>query len=454
MKPKSLRAPAPVHHRPSGQDVVFLRDAEGPCARPTTATPTAPTLHRGLPPRSGVHILLPMLPHRILAGLVLAAALPAQITVVAQTWPLTGGTARGYTAVIDLTDPRVGIRVTDPLSPLQSYEAVPQTTSSWHGAQNNLLSINANYFGLFNASQADVIGISKNDGVQISPVRQFGTFPDPALVISPGMVATIDYVSAVQASSARWAVAGVGPSSSDAVPGTLLVTDGANTGSTARVDPLNRNPRTAIGTNAAGTALYIAVVDGRQTGWSVGMTLPELANVMIGMGSWRAINLDGGGSTSLLYSPPGGPLQQNRPSGGSHRAVANHLGFALSPSAVVGSPCGNGGSIGNTGAFRLGSANWALTLQGAQPGSLAFAALGIPGNEFSCGACTFLDPFQWTGVPMLGGSATWAWPVPNNPAFLGVVVGAQWLLLNGAFSPCPFVPGLFASARLHLELSQ
>lgn len=29
MKPKNLRVPAPVHHRPSGRDVVFVRDAEG-----------------------------------------------------------------------------------------------------------------------------------------------------------------------------------------------------------------------------------------------------------------------------------------------------------------------------------------------------------------------------------------------------------------------------------------
>ncbi|MCY2955670.1 MAG: hypothetical protein NT107_01385 [Planctomycetota bacterium] len=29
MKPKQLRVPAPVHHRPSGRDVVFVRDAEG-----------------------------------------------------------------------------------------------------------------------------------------------------------------------------------------------------------------------------------------------------------------------------------------------------------------------------------------------------------------------------------------------------------------------------------------
>jgi hypothetical protein len=182
------------------------------------------------------------------------------------------------------------------------------------------------------------------------------------------------------------------------------------------------------------------------------MTLPELANVMIGMGAWRAINLDGGGSSSLLYSPIGGTLQQNRPSGGSHRAVANHIGFSLAQSVVVGSACGNAGTIGNTGSFRLGSSNWALTLQGSQPGSLAFASLGFPGNEFACGACTFLDVFTWTGVPMVSGNATWAWPVPNDPAFAGLVVGAQWLLLNSTISPCAAVPGLFASARMHLTL--
>jgi hypothetical protein len=322
----------------------------------------------------------------------------------------------------------------------------------WHTALGNQLSINANYFGTFTATTADVIGISKSDGVQVSPIRQFAAVPDPALVISPSKVALIDYVTSTQAAAARWAIAGVGPSTTDTVPGTMLVTDGVNTGTTARVDPLVRNPRTAIGTNQSGTHLYIAVVDGRQPSWSVGMTLPELANVMIGMGAWRAINLDGGGSSSLLYSPIGSALQQNRPSGGSHRAVANHIGFSLAQSVVVGAACGNAGTIGNTGSFRLGSNNWALTLQGSQPGSLAFAALGFPGNEFACGACTFLDVFTWTGVPMVGGNATWAWPVPNDPAFAGLVVGAQWLLLNSTISPCTVVPGLFASARMHLTL--
>ena len=393
-----------------------------------------------------------MLARSLLACLLLSPVLHAQIGATPQTWSTAGGTARGFTAVVDLADPRVEIRVTSPLSPLQSYEAVLQTTSAWHTARGNQLSINANYFGTFTATTADVIGISKSDGVQVSPIRQFAAIPDPALVISPSKVALIDYVTSTQAAAARWAIAGVGPSTTDTVPGTMLVTDGVNTGTTARVDPLVRNPRTAIGTNQSGTQLYIAVVDGRQPTWSVGMTLPELANVMIGMGAWRAINLDGGGSSSLLYSPIGSSLQQNRPSGGSHRAVANHIGFSLAQSVVVGAACGNAGTIGNTGSFRLGSNNWALTLQGSQPGSLAFAALGFPGNEFACGACTFLDVFTWTGVPMIGGNATWAWPVPNDPAFAGLVVGAQWLLLNSTISPFTVVPGLFASARMHLTL--
>jgi len=393
-----------------------------------------------------------MLDRCLIAFALCAPFAHAQIGATPQTWSTAGGTARGFTAVVDLADPRVEIRVTAPLSPLQSYEATLQTTSLWHTALGNQLSINANYFGTFTATTADVIGLSKSDGVQVSPVRVFATVPDPALVISASKVALVDYVTATQASTARWAIAGVGPSTTDTVPGTMLVTDGVNTGTTARVDPLVRNPRTAIGTNQNGRQLYIAVVDGRQPTWSVGMTLPELANVMIGMGAWRAINLDGGGSSSLLYSPIGSALQQNRPSGGSHRAVANHIGFSLAQSVVVGAACGNAGTIGNTGSFRLGSSNWALTLQGSQPGSLAFASLGFPGNEFACGACTFLDVFTWTGVPMVSGNATWAWPVPNDPAFAGLVVGAQWLLLNSTISPCAAVPGLFASARMHLTL--
>lgn len=258
----------------------------------------------------------------------------AQISVTQSTWSTSGGTARGWIATVDLSDPRIRVKVTAPLSPPQSYEAVLTPTDTWHTANSNKLSINANYFGtLAGGATADILGLSMSNGVTVSPFRQYGAQPDPALIIGSDNRARIGFFNATDAAGALYAIAGIGPSGSDSVPGTFLVTDGQNTGSTARVDPTNRNPRTAIGTNQNGDRLYIVEVDGRQTGWSVGMTLPEVANILIQMGAYRAINLDGGGSSAFIYLQDNGTTVQNRPSDGTHRPVANHLGFSIAGTA-------------------------------------------------------------------------------------------------------------------------
>ena len=78
-----------------------------------------------------------------------------------------------------------------------------------------------------------------------------------------------------------------------------------------------RNPRTAAGIAANGKRLLFAVVDGRQLPYSDGMSLRELATLMRGLGARDAINLDGGGSSTLVYAEPdsGGALRiANRPS--------------------------------------------------------------------------------------------------------------------------------------------
>ena len=59
-----------------------------------------------------------------------------------------------------------------------------------------------------------------------------------------------------------------------------------------------RNPRTAIGWNKS--SFWMVVVDGRQGGLSVGMTLTELANYMLKLGCQEALNLDGGGINDIL----------------------------------------------------------------------------------------------------------------------------------------------------------
>ncbi|MGH9002391.1 MAG: phosphodiester glycosidase family protein, partial [Acidimicrobiia bacterium] len=60
-----------------------------------------------------------------------------------------------------------------------------------------------------------------------------------------------------------------------------------------------RHPRTLVGWNAAGETL-IVTVDGRQPELSVGMTLAEAADLLLGLGATEGINLDGGGSTTFV----------------------------------------------------------------------------------------------------------------------------------------------------------
>src|SRR5215204_5363180 len=59
-----------------------------------------------------------------------------------------------------------------------------------------------------------------------------------------------------------------------------------------------RNPRTLAGVRADGTLLLVTV-DGRRPGWSVGMTLPEAARLMRSLGARDAVNLAGGGSSTM-----------------------------------------------------------------------------------------------------------------------------------------------------------
>jgi hypothetical protein len=77
-----------------------------------------------------------------------------------------------------------------------------------------------------------------------------------------------------------------------------------------------RNPRTAVGVASAGRRLILVVVDGRQSPYSDGMTLRETAELLLALGARDAINLDGGGSSTLVYRDPATRSHRiaNRPS--------------------------------------------------------------------------------------------------------------------------------------------
>jgi hypothetical protein len=135
---------------------------------------------------------------------------------------------------------------------------------------------------------------------------------------------------------------------SDAIGGgPILVRDGvpvyrSNEGFTvAQLAP--RGPRTAVGQRADGGIVFVTT-DGRQPGFSVGMTNFELAQTLVRYGAVRGMGLDGGGSSTMAFE--GTVL--NSPSDGRERAVSTALMlqyygvYAAPPLEAVMSPNGDG----------------------------------------------------------------------------------------------------------------
>ncbi|MDO5487149.1 MAG: phosphodiester glycosidase family protein [Rikenellaceae bacterium] len=82
--------------------------------------------------------------------------------------------------------------------------------------------------------------------------------------------------------------------------GPMLMEDGRQSDwSSCREDFITtRHPRSAIFTKADGTVVLLTV-DGRSEGNAAGMSIPELAYLVRVLGAEDALNLDGGGSTTL-----------------------------------------------------------------------------------------------------------------------------------------------------------
>lgn len=289
------------------------------------------------------------------------ASLQAPVRVWSVERQTLGGVARGIVATIDLSAPGLQVIVTAPPRGARvggrAVNAVLEPVDTWAARVGADLAINANYFGGVGrlddgwesgefrpteavkpnwvpTSGANLIGLSVSNGQMVSPPRRQNDRWDPAVIVRRDGTALVSYISPEDTIDAVAGVAGVGgsdtePSGVDA--GTLLVRDGRNLGSTARVQPAARHPRTGLGVSADGRTLVVAVIDGRRPGHSVGVTLPELAELMIELGAHNAVNLDGGGSSAIAVKDPGeaGVRVLNQPSDGRVRPVANHLGVRL-----------------------------------------------------------------------------------------------------------------------------
>ncbi len=86
------------------------------------------------------------------------------------------------------------------------------------------------------------------------------------------------------------------------------------------------HPRTAVGIKSDGNVIFYTL-DGRQSGYSGGASLSELAKRMQELGCIDAINFDGGGSTVMGVWLTKNPVFNvvNKPSNGAPRSIANYI---------------------------------------------------------------------------------------------------------------------------------
>jgi len=229
---------------------------------------------------------------------------------------------------IDLRDPDIQF-FTTPRNTNGTSETLGQNTSLFLKTYGLQVAVNANFYDPCCSSPPNspmnVIGLSISRGVVVS--AQEGTTDSANLLITSNNVPTIVANNYPPQGTNR---------AYNAVSGHYVVlANGVNLGfSTPEAN--TPNPRTAAGISQDGHYMILMTIDGRQTGWSDGAIDSETADWLIRLGSYNGVNLDGGGSTTMIMADCGGsPLQVNRPidSGipGRERVIANNLGVYAKP---------------------------------------------------------------------------------------------------------------------------
>ncbi|MGE3488878.1 MAG: phosphodiester glycosidase family protein [Vicinamibacterales bacterium] len=261
-----------------------------------------------------------------------------------------------HIAQIDLAAPGLRFKVS---SPAGNREVVRQSTLAFLQQENAQLAINGHFFLPFPSTdrEAWVIGLAASEGRVYSafesPEQNYALVADaPAINIDRENRATIVHRDPSQpggrhvlervtlwnviAGSSQIVTNGVAsvPAYRDAAnPGALLMPGGPGGYSNAKAWSEVATARTAIGLSRDRRTLTLFTADVR--GGSEGMRLGEVADVLIrDYGAWDALNLDGGGSTSMAMRDPASGqaalvnTSSDNPAG---REVATSLAVFASP---------------------------------------------------------------------------------------------------------------------------
>ncbi|MEZ6013594.1 MAG: phosphodiester glycosidase family protein [Planctomycetota bacterium] len=173
----------------------------------------------------------------------------------------------------------------------------------------------------------DLVGLAISGGELVSPpVAKDGTGARTLVVTFDHEAAVLDAPAPDDLSAIDIAVAG-----SD-----ILLRDGAVVAPEDESEGFRFvHPRTAAGVSEDGRTLYLLTIDGRQIGWSNGATLRETAAWLRFIGADDGLNLDGGGSTTMVRAVAGKGVLLNRPVGlripGTLRWNGSNLGAVGAP---------------------------------------------------------------------------------------------------------------------------
>lgn len=210
-------------------------------------------------------------------------------------------------------------------------EFTSQTTSTYTRTTGALIGINAGFFGPVVDQEGvamDAAGFVVADGIVASPALVPGNDSGVVRAVACFDVRFVLIDDVLSCPSTYREGLAAGPR---LLRGGQIVASPTN---------LSRHPRTALGVNQRGDKVWLVVTDGRQAGYSEGATLTEMAQVLVDLGAYNAINLDGGGSSALVYADPATGLRVlNRPiqggTPGKERPVATHIGVFVLPTARV-----------------------------------------------------------------------------------------------------------------------
>lgn len=238
-----------------------------------------------------------------------------------------------HLVTVDLTAPGIELFVTpgDPYVPSPQLtapdkETIARTTTEFLQEFRGQVAINAGYFYPFrektpwnyyprSGERVNVVGQGISAGEPYSPPK------------SDWPVLCFDQANRVQILET-----GICPG------GTVGAIAGNTTLPHSDADSSNQNRpygRTIVATDTASETLWLLVVDGKQPHYSEGITLAEIEPLLTELGAAVALNLDGGGSTTLVAAFPAQVQVLNAPIHNKwpmwERPVATHLGIHAEP---------------------------------------------------------------------------------------------------------------------------